>query len=166
MASSAVNFGVFTVGARDDYEECAQVTGDASFGWEPTQRRLKDLESFDGRIPPSRSEYAAPALADHSMSGPIQLSYVPDWERDIPEMIDALEQAGYALNPDSNLGDPIGLSIMINPAKNGVRTTAKDLITPAADNLTVVMEAPVQRVGFERKKAMGAKTNYKTCAYT
>lgn len=32
--SSAINFGVYTIGARDDYDEWARVAGDdAAFGW-------------------------------------------------------------------------------------------------------------------------------------
>ena len=49
--SSAINFGVYSVGARDDYQEWARIVGDDSFAWNNIQRRLKNLETFHGEIP-------------------------------------------------------------------------------------------------------------------
>ena len=37
--SSAINFGVYTVGARDDYEEWARIVGDDDFRWDKIQAR-------------------------------------------------------------------------------------------------------------------------------
>ncbi|KAJ5979734.1 hypothetical protein N7481_007032 [Penicillium waksmanii] len=43
---SEINFGLYSVGARDDYESWAEIVGDEGFGWGPMQRRFKSLETF------------------------------------------------------------------------------------------------------------------------
>lgn len=49
---SVLNFGVYTVGARDDYNEWARSVGDDTFGWKEMQTRFKNLETFNGRVTP------------------------------------------------------------------------------------------------------------------
>ncbi|KAI1097284.1 putative GMC oxidoreductase [Jackrogersella minutella] len=156
---SAVNYAMYTVGARDDYDEWARITGDNAFDWEHMQTRLKNLESFKGETPPGLDKYASPRPTDHGTSGPLKVGYANEWEEDIPEMLDCFHQAGYPLNPDHNSGNPIGISPAINSSQNGVRSTAADLVTPAPENLTIVHSSPVQRVIMEGKKAVGVESN-------
>lgn len=83
--SSAINFGVYTIGARDDYEEWARLVGDEAFCWDKIQPRFKKLENFHGEIPAGiDSKYAAPRDEDHGRSGSLHVGYASEWERDLP----------------------------------------------------------------------------------
>ncbi|KKA25461.1 Glucose-methanol-choline (Gmc) oxidoreductase [Rasamsonia emersonii CBS 393.64] len=160
--SSAINFGVYSVGARDDYEEWARIVGDDDYRWEHIQARYKSLETFHGDIPPGvDKKYAAPKASDHGSSGPLHVGFAAEWERDLPPLLDVFEQAGFPLNPDHNSGNPIGMSVLINSAYKGVRSTAGDLLASPPENLTIVTDAPVQRVILEGKKAVGVESNGK-----
>ncbi|KAJ5995365.1 hypothetical protein N7481_002342 [Penicillium waksmanii] len=128
--SSAINFGVYSVGARDDYQEWARIVDDEDFGWQNIQRRLKDLETFHGEIPKGHGQEIRQPKG----------SWVP-------------------LNPDHNSGNPIGMSVLINSAHQGLRSTAEDLVAGDKNNLTIATDAPVQRVILEGKKAVGVEAN-------
>ncbi|KAI0185515.1 hypothetical protein EV127DRAFT_396759 [Xylaria flabelliformis] len=159
--SSAINFGVYSTGARDDYEEWARIVGDSSFSWDHMQRRFKNLESFDPALPPGVSaKYAAPKAADHGFAGPLKLGYASEFEDDFPHMLDIFEKAGWPLNPDHNSGNPIGMATVINSAQCGLRTTANDLLTPKPENLTILTKASVQRlIIVEGTRVVGVEAN-------
>lgn len=162
--SSAINFGVYTVGARDDFEEWARIVGDDDFAWKPIQQRYKDLETFHGDVPAGiDKQYAAPKASDHGSSGGLHVGFASEWERDLPPLLDVIESAGFPLNPDHNSGNPIGMSVLINSSHKGLRSTAGDLLASPPDNLTIVTGAPVQRLVLEGKKAVGVETNGKQC---
>ncbi|KAI1415567.1 GMC oxidoreductase [Hypoxylon sp. FL1857] len=160
--TSAINFGGFTVGARDDYDEWARIVGDDTFRWEKMQARFKNLESFDISTPANiDKKYASPRAVDHGTSGPLKLGYAAEWEEDFPDILDNFEEAGFPLNPDHNSGNPLGMAVLINSCYKGLRSTAADLVTPAPSNLTVISSSPVQRVVLEGKKAVGVESNGK-----
>lgn len=162
--STAINFGVFTRGARDDYDEWARIVGDDDFSWKTMINRFKRLENFHGDLPAGMdSKYAAPNPNDHGNSGPLHVGYAAEWERDLPAMLDLFEEAGFPLNPDHNSGNPIGMSVLINSSHKGFRSTAKDLITPIPENLTVITSAQVQKVIVEGSKAVGVNAGGKQC---
>ncbi|KAI0452060.1 hypothetical protein F5B21DRAFT_484973 [Xylaria acuta] len=156
--SSAINFGVFSTGARDDYGAWARIVGDNSFGWDCMHQRFKCLESFDPALPAGISaKYAAPKASDHGFSGPLKLGYANEFEDDFPRMLDIFEKAGWPLNPDHNSGNPIGMATVINSAQCGVRSTANDLLTPKPENLTIVTKATVQRLILQGTKVVGVE---------
>ncbi|KAI1288980.1 hypothetical protein F5Y03DRAFT_378785 [Xylaria venustula] len=156
--SSAINFGVFSRGARDDYEEWARIVGDDSFGWDPMHRRFRDLESFDPALPAGvSSKYAAPKASDHGHSGPLKLGYAGEFEDDFPLMLDIFEKAGWPLNPDHNSGNPIGMATVINSAQGGLRSTASDLLTPKPENLTIATNTAAHRLILDGTKVIGVK---------
>lgn len=163
--SSAINFGVYSVGARDDYQEWARIVGDEQFAWGNIQRRFKALETFHGKIPDGLDKkYADPKPEDHGSEGPLHVGFAREWERDFTELLDVFEEAGFPLNPDHNSGNPIGMSVLINSASNGLRSTAEDLVIGCGkDNLTVITGAPVQRVILDGKRAVGVESNGKKC---
>ncbi|KAF4980332.1 hypothetical protein FZEAL_3649 [Fusarium zealandicum] len=160
--SSAINFGVYTVGARDDYEEWARIVGDDAFRWDKMQPRFKSLETFHGDLPSGvDSKYAAPKAEDHGTSGSLHVGYASEWEKDLPPVLDLFEEAGFPLNSDHNSGNPIGMSVMINSSNKGLRSTANDLLSPLPENLTILTSSPVQRVILEGNKAVGVESNGK-----
>ncbi|CEJ61626.1 hypothetical protein PMG11_10154 [Penicillium brasilianum] len=158
--SSAINFGVYTVGARDDYDQWAAEVGDDTFAWKNIQARFKALETFAGEIArPEHQKYGAPQAADHGDTGALAIGYATEWETDLPLILDAFEEAGLERNLDHNSGNPLGLGLIINSVRDGVRTTAADLVKSALENLVVVPNSPVQRVIMEGKKAVGVESN-------
>lgn len=159
-------FRVYTIGARDDYEEWARIVGDDAFRWDKIQSRFKELETFHGQLPPGVDpKYAAPKEEDHGKSGRLRVGYASEWEKDLPPVLDLFDKAGFPLNPDHNSGNPLGMSVLINSSNKGLRSTANDLLTPKPDNLTIVTDSAVQRVLLERTKAVGVESNGRTCKY-
>lgn len=164
--SSAINFGVYTVGARDDYDEWARLVNDDAFSWDRMQARFKGLETFHADLPSdveNGAKYASPNPSDHGHSGPLNVGFASEWERDLPPMLDALEQAGFPLNPDHNSGNPMGMAVLVNSSHKGLRVTSKDLVYPSPDNLTILTDSPVQRLVMEGKKVVGVETNGTKC---
>jgi choline dehydrogenase-like flavoprotein len=162
--SSAINFGVFTRGARHDYEEWARIAGDDEFGWDKILTRFKALETFHGQLPAGvDTKYAAPKPEHHGTSGPLKVGFASEWEKDILPILDGFEEAGFPLNPDHNSGNPIGMSVLINSSNKGLRSTANDLLNPLPENLTIITSSPVQKVLLEGNKAVGVESNGKHC---
>lgn len=162
--SSAINFGVYSVGARDDYDEWASAVDDDTFGWKEMQTRFKNLETFNGGVTlPENKKYANSVASDHGNSGDLRVGYAEDWERDLSLSLNAFEAAGHKLNLDHNSGNPLGMAATINSAYKGKRTTAVDLLSGAPDNLVVVTDSPVQRILLQGKKAVGVETQGKQC---
>lgn len=158
--SSAINFGIFTIGAEGDYEEWARLVGDDAFSWKQMQARMKKLETFHRELPAGldASKYAAPRAEDHGSSGPLHIGYANEWESNLLPVIDVFEQAGYPLNPDHNSGNPIGMSVLVSSSHNGVRSTARDLLLDLPDNVTINTHTTVRRLLFSGTKAIGVET--------
>ena len=157
--STSINFGVYTRGARDDYEEWCRMVDDPAFKWEQVKARFKALEDFQNNLPNNfNSKYAAPDPQDHGNSGPLKVGYAADLEKDLLPLLDIFEDAGFPLNPDHNSGNPIGMSVLINSSRNGLRSTANDLLTPVPGDLTIVTSSPVSKVLLEGETAVGVET--------
>ena len=158
----ALNSGM--VGTMSDLNHWADVVGDDIFKWDRIHARFRNLETFNGTIvDPTHAKYASPRPEDHGSSGPLHVGYAPEWEQDLPLIIDAFIQAGLPQSSDHNSGNPIGLTLAVNTAHKGVRVTAADLLGNAPDNLTVITDAPVQRVLLEGKKTVGVESLGKKC---
>jgi choline dehydrogenase-like flavoprotein len=161
--SSAINFGVFTVGARDDYEEWARLVGDHHFKWDNVQKRLKSIESFHNNLPDAYQKYAVAKKSDHGTDGLLNVGFATKWEKDVPSMLEAFEEAGFPMNSDHNSGNPIGMAACVNSAYSGRRTTAADLLVDHPSNLTVLTNTVIDRLVMEGKKVVGVESNGKQC---
>ncbi|KAK1829341.1 hypothetical protein QBC39DRAFT_392602 [Podospora conica] len=148
--SSAINFGVFTIGASGDYDEWARLVDDDAFSWPEMQARLKKLETFHRQVPPgiNASTYASPLASNHGSSGPLHVSYAAEWESDLPPLLSAFHSAGYPLNPDHNSGNPLGMSVLISSAHAGLRSTARDLLLSLPPNVAIQTNTTVRRLVF------------------
>jgi len=158
--SSAINFGVYSIGARDDYDEWARLVGDEAFSWVQMQERFKKLESFNMSTPQDIApeacrKYASPDPSAHGTSGPLKVGYAKEWEADLTTTLDVFENGGWKANPDHNSGNPLGISVLINSAQDGLRSTANDLLSDVADNLIVVTDAAVKKLLFSEPSASG-----------
>ncbi|KAB8253529.1 oxidoreductase [Aspergillus pseudonomiae] len=157
---SAINFGVYTVGARDDYDLWAAKVDDETFAWDQMQARFKRLETFTGTIDvPENQKYSQSEPACHGNKGGLHVGYAKDWDSDLTTVLDAFEAAGVQRNLDHNSGNPLGFGLCINSASKGMRSTAADLLTDVSDNLVILCDSPVQRIVLDKNKAVGAEAN-------
>ncbi|KAL4865926.1 hypothetical protein BDV12DRAFT_210807 [Aspergillus spectabilis] len=160
--SSAINFGVYTIGARDDYEFWSESVDDEMFSWRKMQGRFKELECFDPTIKkPEHAHFANPQDDNHGSSGPLKLGFASEWEQDLPDVMGAFKDAGVEWNPDHNSGDPIGVALGINSVYRGMRSTARDLVDDAlakGGSLEVLPAKTAKRVILEGGRAVGVET--------
>ena len=85
------------------------------------------------------------------------------WEPDFADYFDTIT-AKYTKNLDHNSGNPIGISVCQIGASNGRRTTASDAFLSAAPgNLTVAINATVERILFKDQRAVGVEIAGKRC---
>ena len=163
--TSTINFGVYTVGAKGDYDEWARVVGNDTFKWDNMQRRFKLLETFHYELPEGGEKYAAPNPSDHGNNGPIHVAYSQQWEKDFTSLLDVFDETGFPLNKDHNSGNPIGMSVLINTAHGGIRSTAADALVSAPNNLTIRTESTVLRLIIKGRRAVGVMCNGTKCMY-
>ncbi|BCS25214.1 GMC family oxidoreductase [Aspergillus puulaauensis] len=159
--STAINFGTWAFGARDDYDKWAEDVGDDAFSWERVQERLKALECLDEQSLAARTSnntvYAAPKPTHHGFTGPLRVGFAREFEADLPLVLDIFDQAGFERNLDVNDGNPLGMSLGFNSFSFGLRSTAADLLVDIPDNLMVITDQPVQRVVFDGQRAVGVE---------
>ena len=159
--SSAINFGVWTLGCRDDYDRIARLLEDDDWSWSKTQQRYRRLESYHGSaedMPENVKKYHNADLQNHGHDGPINVGFPKIWEPQGRELMDIWLANGAKHNLDQNSGDPLGLALSISSAYKGVRSTSADALTGSPDNLHVMVDTEVARVLFEGTKAIGIST--------
>ncbi|KAJ6118056.1 oxidoreductase [Penicillium samsonianum] len=147
---SSINFGLYTIETRDDYNQWAAEVDDDTFAWNEMQARIKRLETFAGKIDiPENQKYGHSEATDHSSKGGLHVGYTNESASDLAMVLDASEEAGVQRNLDHNSGNPLGFGLCINSACNGKRSTAADLLTEVSDNLVIVYESTrAQRNGL------------------
>lgn len=161
--SSVVNFGVFTVGPKDDYDEFARLVGDDFFDWKHAQERIKKFESYKYPSDPAVLKYTDPSRESHGHDGPVKIEF-PALEDDVAATMDAFLAGGLKLNKDMNSGDPIGASMCPITTSGVYRTTAaKAYLTNPPNNLNIVTDAQVTKIVFDNKRATGVVANGQTC---
>jgi choline dehydrogenase-like flavoprotein len=162
--SSSVNFSVWNIGPKDDYDEIARLVGDEEWKWDNAHERFKKLESFHGLgsdIPREYKDYLDPSPKDHGTSGLLNIGFPAVWEKCHKEIIDIFAASGHEKNLDLNSGNPLGLSVTAATAYRGSRVTAADLLQDAPNNLEILTNTQVARVIFspdDPLKAIGIET--------
>ncbi|OCT48401.1 glucose-methanol-choline (gmc) oxidoreductase [Cladophialophora carrionii] len=159
--SSAINFSVWTVGPKGDYDELARLVGDEEWKWSNVQERYKRLETYHGDAGDdvdSVRHYRDADPKNHGYDGPIHVGFPKVWEPQGKELMDIWYANGAKHNLDHNSGDPIGLALCISTAYKGVRSTSADALIDAPSNLHILVDTQVARVVFEGTKASGIRT--------
>lgn len=115
---------------------------------------------MDTRIPDRRLEkWLHVAREDHSTDGNLDLTFGEEWLPDISDIFTAAEQSGHQVNPDVNRGDPIGMGMGTVCISRGIRATSSSAyLSRPPPNLRILPDAPVARVLFEGKRAVGVET--------
>ncbi len=156
--SSAVNFTVWSVGPRDDWETIAGLTGDQAWTLENAQKRWRSLSSFHGKssdIPGGMERYLQPKHEEYGTEGPLHIGFPSKWDNDVTDMMDIWEANGYSINTDASDGHFLGISVTPLSAYRGVRSTAADVVALGPKNLHMITGAQVHRVAFDGKRATG-----------
>ncbi|KAH8812461.1 oxidoreductase [Xylogone sp. PMI_703] len=164
--SSAINFGVYAVGAKGDYDRWAKDVGDERFNWDHMQKRFKSIEAFHPEVKDEHFKYLNAKASDHGSTGKLHIGFAQEWEKDVPQMLDVFKEAGFPTSQDHNSGNPIGMGPLISSAYKGLRSTAADLLEGHGDNLIIKTNSPVQRLILEGNKVIGVQTNGQKCELT
>ncbi|TEA11060.1 alcohol dehydrogenase [Colletotrichum sidae] len=159
--SSAVNFQVWSLGAREEFDAWAEIAGDETWGFDSVIARIKKLENLHlDELTPEWTEYVQPDSKYHGFSGPIDVSIGPV-ERETKSFIDAGVDLGHNRNLDPNNGNPIGFSLNPTSSFKGLRTTSASafLGTTTPANLTVFTNSRVVKIIFSGDSAIGVLTS-------
>ena len=147
--SSSINAMLYLRGQARDYDEWAQLTGDAGWSWPQVLPVFMQSE-----------DYWRGADEKHGAGGELRVE-TPRVQWDIIDGFrDAAVETGIPATDDFNRGNNEGVSRFEVTQKSGVRwSAARAFLDPARSrpNLTVVTNALVHRVTFEGRRATGVE---------
>ena len=147
--SSSINAMLYLRGQARDYDEWAQLTGDAGWSWPQVLPVFMQSE-----------DYWRGADEKHGAGGELRVE-TPRVQWDIIDAFrDAAVETGIPATEDFNRGNNEGVSRFEVTQKSGVRwSAARAFLDPARSrpNLTVVTNALVHRVTFEGRSATGVE---------
>ena len=145
--SSSINGMIYMRGQREDYDEWARVTGDASWSWDAVLPVFRRSEDHHGG-----------ANAWHGAGGPWRVEKQRLKWQVLEAFREAAQQAGIPATDDFNRGDNSGVGYFDVNQRRGIRWNAsKAFLRPALErpNLTVVTGAQVRRLTFDAKRCTG-----------
>jgi choline dehydrogenase len=145
--SSSINGMIYMRGQREDYDEWARITGDASWSWDAVLPVFKRSE-----------DHHAGGDTWHGAGGPWRVERQRLKWKVLEAFHEAAQQAGIPATDDFNCGDNTGVGYFEVNQKRGVRWNAsKAFLRPALarPNLTVVTDAHVNRLVFEGRRCVG-----------
>lgn len=146
--SSSINAMVWCRGHPDDYAEWAEVA--PGWNWDDVAPVFQRIENWDGAQDDTRG--TGGPMPVHDMSKEVHpLTYT---------YLQAMEQAGFATNPDYNGAQMEGAAIYQITTRGGFRASAaRGYLRPARKrtNLKVLTGAHVVRVLFEGRRAVGVE---------
>lgn len=147
--SSSINGLIFIRGQREDFDGWSE---QGATGW-----------SYDEVLPYFRKLERYTGAGDDAYRGDSGEMHVSDMRTDNPACrawLQAAEAWGLPYNPDMNGGDTRGVGPYQLSLKGRWRcSSSKAFLTPVKDrtNLTIITEAPTNRVLFEGKRAIGVE---------
>ncbi|HET8883740.1 MAG TPA: GMC family oxidoreductase N-terminal domain-containing protein [Solimonas sp.] len=145
--SSSINAMIYMRGQARDYDQWAQLTGDASWAWDAVLPVFRNSE-----------DHWRGANAHHGSGGELRVEQQRlRWDI-LDRFADAAEQAGIPRTDDFNRGDNTGSGKFEVTQRRGVRWSAsRAFLRPALKrpNLKVVTGALVDRVRFTGTRASG-----------
>ncbi|RKP45521.1 GMC family oxidoreductase [Trinickia fusca] len=145
--SSSINGMIYMRGQREDYDEWARETGDASWAWDAVLPVFKRSEDHHG----GANEW-------HGAGGSWRVEKQRLKWKVLEAFREAAQQAGIPATDDFNRGDNTGVGYFEVNQKRGIRWNAsKAFLRPATTrpNLTVVTGAQVRRLTFDGTRCTG-----------
>jgi choline dehydrogenase len=147
--SSSINGMIYMRGQREDYDEWARATGDASWAWDAVLPVFKHSEDHHG----GPNDW-------HGAGGPWRVEKQRLKWKILESFAQAAQQAGIPATDDFNRGDNSGVGYFDVNQKHGLRWNAsKAFLRPALarGNLTVITGAHTQRVVFDGRRCVGVE---------
>lgn len=156
--SSAVNYGGWTRGAREDYDAWARIVRDDRWGYDGLLPYFKKTEQHQG---------SASDTSQHGDHGPItNISVTQSSEKRLYPLRETLskawEEVGVSRIEDGNAGNPFGLAETRENFKNGQRQLTSDAYgLRHLENVKIITKTLVRRVLIDQKaqikKAIGVE---------
>jgi choline dehydrogenase len=140
---------IYMRGQREDYDEWARVTNDASWSWNNVLPIFKRSEDYHGG-----------ANESHGAGGPWRVEKQRLKWKILETFAQAAQQTGIPATNDFNRGDNSGVGYFDVNQKRGIRWNAsKAFLRPALKrpNLTVITGAVTQRVVFDGRRCTGVE---------
>lgn len=158
--STAINFCVYTRGARADYEHWANLVDDDTWCWENVQKRFNRFERCQ-RPPKELEKFVSWSDSCHGFEGELNVGMSLKWDESFADFLEKTWEY-YPKNLDHNSGDVLGAAVCQLSTHDGYRVTASGafLSSPPA-NLTIRINSPVTKILFQGKKAVGVETSGK-----
>jgi choline dehydrogenase len=147
--SSSINAMIYIRGAKADYDEWAELTGDPSWSYDQVLPLFKRME-----------DNSRGADEWHGVGGPLRVEDLRSPHPWTEAVVESAVAAGYARNPDFNGASQEGVGPYQVTQKRGRRWSAADAyLHPAAGraNLTVKTGALTTRVLVENGRATGVE---------
>src|ERR1700758_4056461 len=139
--SSSINGMIYMRGQREDYDEWARVTGDASWSWNAVLPVFKRSE-----------DHHKGANEFHGAGGQWRVEKQRLKWKILEKFAEAAQEAGIPATDDFNRGDNTGVGYFDVNQKRGVRWNAsKAFLRPALQrgNLTIITGALTEKLGVE-----------------
>ncbi|KAK9772978.1 putative Glucose-methanol-choline oxidoreductase N-terminal domain-containing protein [Seiridium cardinale] len=156
--SSATNLGLWDYGSKPEYDEWARLVGSSDWLWENVSQRMKKLENHCDATPSKFHKYVHAEPGSHGTGGPVNVQLGSAWDKFLPRILEAVEDHGFALNPDVNSDQCIGFGIPPSTVVGASRVTAANAyLTDRPENLTILTHSTAARIIFENKRAIGVE---------
>ncbi|KAG5917755.1 hypothetical protein E4U42_007126 [Claviceps africana] len=157
--TSALNFMTWVRGNKDDYDDW-EALGNDGWSWQQLLPFFKKSETFHPPSQALRDEYAATHQADVlGTSGPIQISYAPDYSPSHKLWLATLNRLGVKTNSAHLAGSNVGVWTNINAVdpRTATRSYSTSYLAAAghAANLHVLTGATVHQITLTRDEARG-----------
>ncbi|WP_042302986.1 GMC family oxidoreductase [Paraburkholderia kururiensis] len=147
--SSSINGMIYMRGQREDYDEWARLTNDASWSWDSVLPVFRRSEDHHGG-----------ANTWHGEGGEWRVERQRLKWKILEAFADAAQQTGIPATDDFNRGDNTGVGYFEVNQKRGIRWNAsKAFLRPAMKrpNLTIITGALTERVVFEGRRCVGVE---------
>ncbi|MBW4964222.1 GMC family oxidoreductase [Sulfitobacter sp. CW3] len=173
---SSINGMIYMRGQARDYDNWADLTGDAAWSW---QNALTDFKAHEDHY--KLDDGADPATGDNSRFSDMH-GHGGEWRIEkqrlrwdiLDSFADAATETGIQKTDDFNSGDNAGVGYFDVNQRSGWRwNTSKAFLRPAKSraNLTIWTEAQVEKLTFDedsdgRLRCTGAKVHHKGAPVT
>jgi choline dehydrogenase len=147
--SSSINGMIYMRGQREDYDDWAHISGDASWSWDAVLPIFKRSEDHHGG-----------ANAFHGAGGEWRVEKQRLKWKILETFAQAAQQTGIPATDDFNRGDNTGVGYFDVNQRGGVRwNAAKAFLREAMKrpNLTTITGAHTQRLVFEGARCVGVE---------
>ncbi len=147
--SSSLNGMIYVRGQADDYDGWAEA-GCSGWSWEEVLPYFKKSECLE----------EGGSDEHHGRDGELKVSWIRNIHETSENFIQATQDAGIPFNEDTNSGNQEGVGYLLGTIYKGTRqSTANTFLKAAAGrpNLKIMTGAPVRRVVFEGKRAVGVE---------